>query len=125
MKQHITVEQLNELSEKGNEIFRKWGKPEVGDWFLPGSKNWPPNKETLIEDLGGTIGFNVSYSKNGKNTACILLSIGQMIKFLVDHKWIKSDVEIFTVGELDPAFEWKDNLCDTLWEEVKVILNKV
>lgn len=31
MKQHITTEQLNELSEKGKGKLREWWKPKVGD----------------------------------------------------------------------------------------------
>lgn len=40
MKQHITTEQLNELSEKGKEKLRKWWKPKKGDLSFEPIYSW-------------------------------------------------------------------------------------
>jgi len=55
MKQHITPEQLNELSEKGHEKLRKWY------W-----KHYPPKPEDEID-------IEITY---------VAPNIGQMIEFL-------------------------------------------
>jgi len=96
MKQHITKDQIEELSLKGKGAYKRLKKKY--QWF-----------DAEMVWLNYKVWF---------------LNIGQMIEVLVDHKWVRSDVEIFTVGEYKPAFKWKGNLCDTLWQLTKEILER-
>ena len=111
MKQKITVEQLNELSDKGKKKLFKWALKKKYYYYHGPSQSVTPDGAVINKD----------YEKY-----CVMdnLSIGQMIEFLVENKWINSDVEIFTVGELNPTFSWQDNLCDSLWIVMKEILEK-
>lgn len=111
MKQHISITQLNELSEKGKERLRKWYKPVDGDLvYKPDDRSemfWGMSREA---SWGDTLP---------------LLSIGQMIQFLQEHKvdWIN---EVFTVdygGYISYANK-DNNLIDDLWELVKDVLEK-
>lgn len=102
MKQHITAEQLNELSEKGKKKLRKW------------SQNLDSSFD-LTED-----------NDNGLP----LLSIGQMIEFLQQHH-LKTDPMNMTITYSSSLLSWwfKDEkqyreLCDALWEAVKEVLEK-
>ena len=66
MKQNITAEQLNELSDKGKEKVRNWcEKKDYGGYVLIKRVNKPPANE-----------FTMAF-----------LSIGQMIEFLDEHNW--------------------------------------
>lgn len=124
MKQHITVEQLNELSEKGKEKLRKWWKPIVGDWFDDdGYMRIIPDDETK-----GAFVLNSFHTP--------LLSIGQMIEFLDEHyKWKKyfsmthhglwSIIDGSYTQPLEGRCAWgKGELCDALWIGVKEVLEK-
>jgi len=110
MKQHITVKQLNELSEKGKERLRKKWKPKAGDMahFIPegGLK-----AETFILTLRLKEIWNKEIQK-----ALPLLSIGQMIEFL-DKRW--RDVFFY-----HNYVSGKENFCDDLWQATKEILEK-
>jgi len=98
MKQHITEEQLNELSEKGMERLLNWL-----------NRHYPfdinNSKEIAIAEQG--------------------LSIGQMIEFLeenddsiyVDSDGQKYNDKIAYVSGIRGA-----TLCDDLWEAVKDVL---
>ena len=121
MKQHITVEQLNELSEKGKEKLRKWWKPIVGDWFDDdGYMRIIPDDETK-----GAFVLNSFHTP--------LLSIGQMIEFLDEHlktDWsICSGKNLLFFGRSDRNEIYgkipqnrKGELCDALWKAVKEVL---
>lgn len=140
MKQHITVEQLNELSEKGKERLRKWWKPQDGDMVLfEGSR-----KGAVLYDDGEYIEYDPvkkiacghSGLLSGKtfHTIMILPSIGQMIEFLDEHK--KHDIRInhqTTLEGLRWEFAYGNpytyggnfvELIDALWEAVKEVLEK-
>lgn len=112
MKQHITSEQLNELSDKGKEKLRKWWKPEEGDWFATrysalyycygGREVSDTYSEYLLTDQAVDSGYNGwslgesfpegtelggYYQERGEEIladALPLLSIGQMIELLED-----------------------------------------
>jgi len=89
MKQHITVKQLNELSEKGKKRLRKW---------------WDKDEQYV------------------KHYPLPLLSIGQMIEFLVkndafDDNWQGSVI-------LPCRFDEINKLCDALFSAVKEVLEK-
>jgi hypothetical protein len=158
MKQHITIDQLNELSEKGKERLREWWKPEVGDWFItrysslyyiygrPDDNDEDYGEPQLLTrqetdsgyygwDLGDTFPNEESqesgYSYTGDQKArgieilkdaLPLLSIGQMIEFLEEHKFLrKSHWENTDSNATEVA--WIHNICDNLWEAVKEVLN--
>ena len=98
MKQHITPKQLNELSEKGRERLRKWayyeGQRSRGcDLFTDGK---------YANTIQGSTNFDVDKHYP-------LLSIGQMIEFLVD-------------GCIHLPLN--DELCDELWDSVKKVLDE-
>lgn len=118
MKQHITYDQLYELSETGRENLRDWWKPQSGD--LATSK-----------DNSGFIVYNFSLSAI-KESDLPFLSIGQMIEFLDEHEDSSINALCFDKGE----FEWhlytlkgipgqskpsirSVELCDALWNAVK------
>lgn len=125
MKQHITIEQLNELSEKGKVRLREWWFPNnVREhdlyWF---------GEDYEVE----TIGCCEDEVSVGKELP--LLSIGQMIEFLFDNDfgpYITSNDNAFywIVEPVKKIDYWKKQeysnteLCDALWEAVKDILEK-
>ena len=152
MKQHITIDQLNELSEKGKERLRKWWKPRRGDMCYV--KGYDKPVITLITEDGEEV-----WGKEGKKTrewekstegqmvgypsdmlTFPILSIGQCIEFLVEQtpKRLGQDMaggEYF--GRVVWSFmelldnEWEVNgekyykskeLCDALWMAVKEVL---
>lgn len=98
MKQHITVEQFNELSEKGKERFFNWLR----------EKDYLSQKPFLEEDVW-------------------IVDIGLMIEFLDEHTDISLESQI-DVEEDEyynlKAVLWdrKKEPCDVLWEAVKKLL---
>lgn len=106
MKQNINIKQLNELSEKGKERF----------------------VECFQKDSSKGMKRIILYSP--------LLSIGQMIEFLDENKYIeikkvqpgthwqwliiKNEKQIGITSDQSNNYE----LCDALWEAVKEILEK-
>ena len=123
MKQHITVEQLNELSEKGKEKLRKWWKPIVGDWFDDdGYMRIIPDDETK-----GAFVLNSFHTP--------LLSIGQMIEFLdfgndfsIEYEESNDSWRIYwglPKKQYKSGNPYGDSeLCDSLWEACREILDK-
>ncbi len=102
MKQHITPNQLNELSDKGKKALSKFVK----------NKSW-----------------DVEYSDPTFTVVKLpLLSIGQMIEYLGEvEKFITVDNHygwVVTQGEDEIVTGMRiDELCDALWEAVKEVLN--
>jgi len=152
MKQHISVKQLDELSKKGKDKLRRWWKPSVGEWFItkyPSLYVDYGETEVSAEDespqlltgqpvdsgyYGWKLGENfppLEYKDDevvlkraeevGKD-ALPLLSIGQMIEFLEE----KHELEEDDFGQTCiPNGEGKINdICDSLWQAVKEILEK-
>lgn len=95
MNQHITVEQLNELSLKS-----LW---KFGQWF------GMPTKES-------TIGHKVEIAE--------LTTIGKMIEFFDGKCNLKldQDLKYWTVKTSDGRFFQHFELCDALWEACKQVL---
>ena len=105
MKQHITVEQLNELSEK------------------------------TLSNYMVVVGYTVSQEGITKKDIELLplANIGQMIEFLDEQKkfhfislegvpeWVVSFGEYLRE---DAYFSRDKELCDALWEAVKEVLEK-
>ena len=126
MKQHITVEQLNELSEKSKE--------KLWDWCLEIGRIGTEYKKEHKDCPSPHTGDCVTY-------VLPLLSIGQMIEFLDEHTNLRITKYIITPNEIDkqdlweietrvsPVFKYNDlytrseKLCDALWEAVKEVLN--
>ena len=145
MKQHITVKQLNELSEKGKERLREWWKPELGDKFV--QKHYHEQKKKVIEQVFVECdGWHCSNCEgdtpySGK-LDLPLLSIGQMIEFLDNQNEIEDSetLNLFTDYDSGHVKCWviqklnfkgdqiycfashKANLCDVLWEAVRQVL---
>ena len=130
MKQHITTKQLNELSEKEREKLRKWWKPKDGNFYSVMEKD---------KFMGGDVLYGLSdVDWLKENNSLPLLSIGQMIEFLVekqDKGWRDLHIEMLhdrwgvgTCYDNDiPKWKFKNDkgeLCDALWEAVKEVLNE-
>lgn len=62
MKQHISPEQLNELSEKGKERLRKWWKPQEGDWVY--THDWVTEEPIYAKDANWD--YNKVYNTAGE-----------------------------------------------------------
>jgi hypothetical protein len=129
MKQHITVEQLNEVSENGKNILRKWWKPAVGDMVYWNDIYGPltKNGEGYWDDME-----NSDFNKNDYSP---LLSIGQMVEFLDEYLFQKKDDWSIHVGKggymfvtaketikRQPKEGLEIKLCDALWKAVKEVL---
>src|SRR5947208_1044970 len=107
MKQNISVDQLNELSDKGKERLRNWWKEEVGDKYFDGKFI------RIVPDDEGKIHVPIRQLP--------LLSIGQMIE-LIGHKrlnviqtWDKGWYRVVCY-EYVPIKPMKaKELCDALW----------
>jgi len=149
MKQHITVEQLNELSNEAKEKLQTWWLPQRGDRFYITSPDDLKNVDYMwggISDDNIYIAHHIQKQKDGSlwvwdevsetleygcganiNNTAPLLSIGQMIEFLVENNQLKTmevhnnfitRVSIYKNGNYFNA----DEPCDALWEAVKGIL---
>ncbi len=114
MKQHITVEQSRELSEKGQNKFSDW---------LINETDWAPTikVEPLVKQADG--GYSIVKKMT---TGEQHITIGRMIEFLGEklvgfwrgegRKGWEVDVGMTTYKA--------DVLCDALWKAVKKVLEK-
>lgn len=108
MKQHITAEQLNQLSDKGKERLREW---EI-------SKNYTFDVWDSVREV------KVAYEPK-------LLSIGQMSEFLDDHWDGETEIESGGGNWYVNHRHWdhktglisEEELADALWEACKEILD--
>jgi hypothetical protein len=129
MKQHITIDQLNELSDKGKERLREWWRPVAGDCVYEISFDMV---DFTTEDCEG-MWPQLSIILSDKQRHLPLLSIGQMIEFLVGTYGKRVDMDQVKDCSRDTS-EWiveakhmsyhAEELCDALWESVKEILEK-
>jgi len=124
MKQHITVDQLNELDDVSKNNLKRWWKPQEGqkiiyidnsgiddkrvDWLVEYDNMWYFSEANSIEDF--------TEMMRAGDTLFPLLSIGQMLEFLGNDEshfaLINSNDELIDVSRI----------CDTLWEAVKEVL---
>lgn len=108
MKQHISIKQLNELSEKQKKVLLKLSKP-IKFMFM-------------VDDF--LLTKNGLYDIEEKLT---LLSIGQMIEFLDGYVWdigyrkMNGELGYWTIDE---GRIMQDELVDALWEAVKEVLKE-
>lgn len=127
MKQHITIEQLNELSEKGKERLKKWWNPKEGDWIYPFNSQTNAYEETeLCLSSPAAMFWDMILIK-----ALPLLSIGQMIEFFDERITGDLDLQIWInsvgssvwtgIGKQEKKYGGGEGieLCDSLWEAVK------
>lgn len=118
MKQHITIDQLNELSEQSKEKLREWWKPGQGDLITVKGMTISTDLPGINGKYGKEYGWSTSV-ESGTEKALPLLSIGQMIEFIRDndkkHLW----TWYFFYG---PNADTLD-VCDILWESCKEVLN--
>lgn len=108
MKQHITVEQLNELTKNARLKLKKWYYPKKaeGDKICYDHPIVPHFKNKVLY-----FGFHAI-----QGDPLPLLSVGQMIEFIIQHNKpkIKMVHQITWIDGQEP--------CDVLWEEVKEVL---
>lgn len=136
MKQHITIDDLNKLSDKGKERLRKWWKPEYGDNYAYHKYThkgiWKYEEHIYVDEIGydlidPTIASDIIPNKRDYP----LLSIGQMIEFLDEYTnnkgWFMQNIYLTAIGgyTLEKPKEegyWIARLlqtlelCDVLWE---------
>lgn len=135
MKQHITLRQLNELSDKAKERLRDWWKPNEGD-LVHAPSNSPFSEEVLSNirpRLLGGVTYGVKDDPDYKGIAP-LLSIGQMIEFLQNRVTGDLDLKILLNSEGSSVWLGIDGiqqpmeglggdedmeLCDALWGAVR------
>ena len=114
MKKTITIEQLEELSEKGKERLREWIESKLSP---------PISGSAYIGPLSSP--YQTSY----------FMTIGQMIEFLedntedggyIDDYFDHNIIDGKTGYSSNVAIGWhtKKELCDALWEAVKEILEE-
>lgn len=138
MKQHITVEQLNELTNEQKERLREWWQPQEGDKVLFGNDAIVFVIESTRNDYLRPDHMKINNAwlpiKEGKNSYYSLLSIGQCFQLLRDFDYFeegyfdecglynhnnKLDVQIGIIW----VGMWRGNeLIDALWEAVKETL---
>lgn len=109
MKQHITVEQLKELTEEQKQRLKDWWKPGAGDFYVV----WDDHVALTTKESKEYI---------NKENCTPLLSIGQMIELLhkkdaVNHHFIQAYHNMWRVNTHENI-----ELCDALWEAVKALL---
>lgn len=140
MKQRITVEQLNELSEEQKSRLRELWSPETGDLIQLGSDDigYPYERGDIVtvNHIGDWTHTNDNICFGGGDTGtgtskdmCLpLLNIGQMIELLIKTGNLREylhDGGVCRSGlYVDIAWDNSDKveLCDALWETVKAIL---
>lgn len=128
MKQNITIEQLNELTDKGKERLRKWWRPEEGDLYINENSTPPYNEKIQVcAEWDGDDCYHELFPKNKENTFP-LLSIGQLIEFLEEFRSKGYYFEIINKDIWEISLNNKtyvsSELVDALWQSVREILNK-
>jgi hypothetical protein len=133
MKQHITKDDLNKLSDEHKERLREWWNPQKWDIAVWGESEFPVSKleadriVDAVEENSYVVneyGHDDSYPLN----QCIpLLSIGQMIQFIEENKPLlkgisKNRFNQWFVNIENGMLGYKDELCDALWEATKQLL---
>ena len=119
MKQHISVDQLAELTPRQKEKLRELWKPQEGDRVLAVING----RFTTLEYL---IVINSNFKKE-KTNDLPLLSIGQMIEILKREGYLEMKLfgvinEDWRVVDSCMAVFYEDELCDALFEALKAVL---
>jgi hypothetical protein len=111
MQQHISPEWLDELTAKEQDILRQMWEPMVGDIYLRVSVKGEVDNIPFVFDSR-----EKSFS-NCKQYKIPLLSIGQMIELLIEHKDIAEGVISYRTDIF-----WEESESKELWEEVKEVI---
>jgi hypothetical protein len=139
MKQHITTDQLDELSEKGKKRLKKWclKKTRAGErWTIPNNggvgiaqydynSSYNTKKQNRIQyiDEGEVRSDRTQLTDEEHNGEypLPLLSIGRMVEFLGENwEWRQREAGMCPDNKaLHPKY-----LCDGLWKATKEILEK-
>jgi hypothetical protein len=127
MKQHITVEQLSELSSIERKKLQNWWKPQPGDKLayidgIDSREDWLVEYDVMwyFADAHSLEQF-ITMMRDG-DTILPLLSIGQMIEFLGDEVFsIEFEVDMWFVKLQYNNYNERE-LADALWEAVKGVL---
>jgi len=140
MKQRITVEDLEQLTEEQKQRLREWWKPQSGDFMYYLRRG----KQVLINYIGDGISDDVIVHVDyiigeelyTKGDCLPLLNIGQMIELLEEGKMATEIIDIKSPrGLFNTYFVWYGNgdfpkkyeaneLCNALWQAVKQILKE-
>jgi len=110
VKQRITIDDLNQLTNEQKEKLREWWKPERGDLYIYNKSSLRDEGweiyQVLKEDTPNLLKEMKAYP---------LLSIGQMIEILDKNEtdWL----EVLLNGAYDGM-----EPCDSLWRKLKSIL---
>lgn len=127
MKQRITVEQLNELTDEQKDKLREWWEPEEGDWY----SYTCVYIHTPVKEYGCTGVYAYDYDKGQEPPDFLpLLSIGQCIGLLNTSENYKGDVmsieETGTGWAINKPFSVEtiesSELIDALWDAIKQAL---
>lgn len=127
MKQHITIEQLNELSDSAKSALRDWCKDDQGSMWAFYEKAVNKWYDYSISGDDSSAGKVIRYPSGKEGKAYPLLSIGQMIEFLKNETNFNIDYsgldDTWGVRLEEKEFGNKE-LCDALWSAVKTVLEK-
>ena len=124
MRQHITIEQLNELSDKGKKRLREWS-------YLKGYYEFKhnPNPDKRKEWIERGLDQEIVEEMSTRFDYVTLLSIGQCIEFL-DEQFMEFDIgksmnpDGWELG-INGNFDYENSkLIDALWEACKEVLEK-
>jgi hypothetical protein len=124
MKQHITIDQLNELSEKGEGKLRKWwgdGHAHL-EW-----DNDPDARFVLMLDIGEMIEFLDEYAENDRDYLSKPVKEWPSLKKgkgSEEWYWVTNDNWLSVPGFGMVFGEKFTEACDALWEAVKEVLEK-
>lgn len=142
MKQHITAEDLQSLTDEQKERLREWWGPKDGDWFYGthgGGRNYSycgPEQYVWVlspyEVDGGVYGASLSESPPDEG-ALPLLSIGQCIELLgkIEVRGLmavrrSTNMKWYYMAEfpLENIERFRDfpELADALWQAIKEAL---
>ncbi|MDQ0873805.1 hypothetical protein QFZ77_002464 [Paenibacillus sp. V4I3] len=145
MKQRITIEDLNTLTDEQKVHIQKWWKPKQGDYALSAENNNQSNGKTVVlstvakhprefyGEKGVFVAFFVYENKDNGHMGNLdklypLLSIGQMIEFLRNQTEFSLDTHKDKFGvsfkqDDGKYISWdKVELCDALFAAVKQVI---
>lgn len=126
MKQHITVDHLNELANDQKKLLWEWWRPQIGDMFVydgPDGMIGPMGRiiTHIFEDGLFCYGKGIDLPGEVYKKNCLpLLSIGQCIEFLAsDLSYIDVKPHAWQVAHEKAGDKTDTELIDALWEAVK------
>ena len=121
MKQRITVNQINELSDAQKQRLRELWDPQVGDSIITTGNYRIPYIIVDASNMSSLAFINsgIGVFGNSKDNCLPLLSIGQMIEILANNKGF---YQRETITSRMSGINDDNDLCDALWRAVKEIL---